>query len=426
MSRAPLRVAILGGGTVGGSVIRALLESPDRLTPHDGPPLRLTGIAVRNLEAARSRGLPSELLTDAPAHLVASPDVDVIVELMGGDEPAHTLIAAALGAGKPVVSANKHVLAHHGAELEAIARRTGAQLRFEAAVGGGIPILSPMATDLAANAIARVRGIVNGTTNYILSAMAENGSPYDEALAQAQALGYAEADPSGDVEGADAVNKLVVLARLAFGAWLDPAAIVDRPPTARGVGRPGITGVTDDEIEGASALGYTIRLLASASRPGPGTSGGQIAASVVPTAVPSTSPFGWTAGVVNGIEIDASPVGTIRVSGPGAGGDATSSAVLADLIAISRGLASTWAGLGPATSGPIEPASPLDGPRHWYAFVPAAEAVPLPAALDEAPTVELAHGTAVQTERVTLDEAQAAFRAILPRDVDVTLYPIDD
>jgi homoserine dehydrogenase len=344
---------------------------------------------------------------------------------MGGDEPAHTLITAALGAGKPVVSANKHILAHHGAELEAIARRTGARLRFEAAVGGGIPILSPMTTDLAANAIARVRGIVNGTTNYILTAMAENGSPYEDALADAQALGYAEADPSGDVEGADAVNKLVVLARLAFGAWLDPAAILDRPPTARGVGRPGITGVADDEIEGASVLGYTIKLLASASRPGPASAGGQIAASVLPTAVPSTSPFGRTDGVVNGIEIDASPVGTIRSRG--AGGDSTSSAVLADLIAISRGLGSTWAGLGPATSGPIEPASQLDGPRPWYAFVPTAAGMPpLAAVPHEAARVDLEHGTAVRSERVTLDEAQAAFQAIMPRPLDVTLYPIDD
>ena len=168
-------------------------------------------------------------LSDAPAHLVADDRIDVIVELMGGDEPAHTLIAAALSMGKSVVTANKHVIAHHGPELEAIARRTGAALRFEAAVGGGIPILGPLAGDLAADRVERVRGIVNGTTNFILTAMTDETAPldYDAALAEAQRLGYAEADPSGDVEGHDAANKLVILARLAFDRWLDPAAIAD-------------------------------------------------------------------------------------------------------------------------------------------------------------------------------------------------------
>ena len=258
MSRAPLRVGVLGAGTVGREVVRALLEFPERLTATDGAPLTLAGVACRDLAAARAGGIPAERLTDAPAHLVADPETDVVVELMGGDEPARTLIAAALGAGKPVVTANKHVIAHHGPELEAIARRTGTALRFEAAVGGGIPILGPLAADLAANTVGRVRGIVNGTTNYILTAMGQEGRAYEDVLADAQGLGYAEADPTGDVEGDDAVNKLVVLARLAFGEWLQPASIVRRPPTARGQGRPGITGVTDHEIEGAAALGDQI------------------------------------------------------------------------------------------------------------------------------------------------------------------------
>jgi len=423
MTAAPLRVAVLGAGTVGGAVIRALLDAPDRLTPTDGVPLRLVGIAVRDLVAARARGLPADLLTDAPAHLVASPEVDVIVELMGGDEPAHTLVAAALSAGKPVVTANKHVLAAYGPELERLSRATGAPLRFEAAVGGGIPILGPLATDLAANVFTRVRGIVNGTTNYILTAMAEDGSPYAEALADAQALGYAEADPSGDVEGADAVNKLVILARLAFGEWLDPAAIRTVPATARGDGRPGITGVGDLEMEGATALGYTMKLIASATR---ADGASPIVASVLPTVVPSNSPFGWTDGVTNRIEVDGSPVGTIRVAGPGAGGDSTSSAVLADLIAIARGLTSTWAGLRPATSGPAAPASPFDEPHGWYAFVPEVEDVDLPPALDEAAMVRFEAGTAVRSDRVSLAAARAAFRTILPAGADVTLYPIDD
>ena len=246
MSRAPLRVAVLGAGTVGRAVVCALLERADELRPADGPALVLSGIAVRDVARAIERGLPAELLTDAPAHLVADDEADVIVELMGGDEPAHTLISAALSMGKSVVTANKHVIAHHGPELEAAARRNGAALRFEASVGGGIPVLGPIASDLAANRIDRVRGIVNGTTNYILSAMTDEdaATDYATALAEAQRLGYAEADPSGDVEGHDAVNKLVILARLAFDRWLDPATIPTTPAHTGGPAGPGITTVS--------------------------------------------------------------------------------------------------------------------------------------------------------------------------------------
>ncbi|HSK51698.1 MAG TPA: homoserine dehydrogenase [Clostridia bacterium] len=421
MSRAPVRVAVLGAGTVGGEVVRGLRELGERLAPFDGGRLELTAIAVRDVDAARERGLPIELLTDAPAHLVASPDIDVIVELMGGDEPAHTLIAAALAAGKPVVTANKHVLAHHGPELESIARRQGVPLRFEAAVAGGIPVLSPLGSDLAANRITRVRGIVNGTTNYILSAMAEEGRSYDDVLADAQELGYAEADPSGDVEGHDAVNKLVILARLAFGRWLEPGSIVAAPPRARGEGRPGITGVTDQEVEGAEALGLTIKLLATVTRDGE-----RIVASVVPTAVPAESPFGWTDGVTNRIEIEAEPLGRVRLAGPGAGGSATSSAVLGDLLAVARGMPSTWAGLPPATAPAELAGHGLDVARHWYAFVPPVESTELPPALDEAASVGFEEGTALRTEAVSLAEARAAFDTILPPGADVTLYPVDD
>jgi homoserine dehydrogenase len=354
MTRAPLRVAVLGAGTVGREVVRALAERSDELTSVDGARLELIGVAVRDLAKARATGLPAGLLTDAPAHLVADPATDVIVELMGGDEPAHTLISAALGAGKAVVTANKHVLAHHGPELEAVARRTGAPLRFEAAVGGGIPVLGPLALDLAANRVTAVRGIVNGTTNYILSAMTDEGRDYRDVLIAAQAAGYAEADPSGDVEGHDAVNKLVILARLAFGVWLDPGEVrivaVDGP----GAGRPGITGIGSGDIAAAQARGEVIKLVASAERiDGDGDRDGDgetIVASVLPTPVRADSALGRTGGVLNRIEIDAEPVGTVAFSGPGAGGPATSSAVLGDLVAIARELGSTWAGLPPAGS----------------------------------------------------------------------------
>lgn len=343
MSRAPLRVAVLGAGTVGREVVRGLLERTGDLTAADGAPLVLTGVAVRDLTRARDAGLPAALLTDAPAHLVAADDTDVIVELMGGDEPAHTLIAAALAAGKSVVTANKHVVAHHGPELEATARRTGAALRFEAAVGGGIPVLGPLATDLVANRVTAVRGIVNGTTNYILTAMTRDGRAYDEVLAAAQVAGYAEADPSGDVEGHDAANKIVILARLAFGAWLDPSAVTLAAPGEPGNERPGITGVTAASIAAAGAAGEVVKLIARAGRDGDG-----VVASVLATRVAAGSALGRTDGVLNRIEIDAEPVGTVAFSGPGAGGAATSSAVLGDLMAIARGLGSTWAGLPPA------------------------------------------------------------------------------
>src|SRR6185295_15682048 len=195
---------------------------------------------------------------DAPAHLVAD-QIDLIVELMGGEEPARTLMLAALGAGIPVVTANKWVIARHGAELEAEARRTDTPFRFEAAVMGGTPILRLLAEDLAGSRVLSMRGIVNGTTNYILTEMATRGTDYAVALAAAQAAGYAEADPTSDVEGGDSADKLVILARLAFGVWLDRESVASGVPG----GAPGITGVTSADLALASKRGYAIRLLAT-------------------------------------------------------------------------------------------------------------------------------------------------------------------
>jgi homoserine dehydrogenase len=421
MSAAPLRVAVLGAGTVGSEVVRGLLEHADRLCAADGRPLVLVGVACRDLDGARRAGIPADLLTDAPAHLVASPETDVVVELMGGDEPARTLIAAALGGGKPVVTANKHVVAHHGADLETIARRAGAAFRFEAAVGGGMPILSPLASDLAANTVTRVRGIVNGTTNYILSLMARDGRPYAEVLADAQSLGYAEADPAGDVEGDDAVNKLVILARLAFGQWLDPAGVGRRPPSLRGLGRPGIVGVTAADLAAAARLGLAIRLIATAN---PSPAG--IAAAVLPSAVPAGGAFGRTDGVTNRVQIEAEPLGTLDVAGPGAGGAATSSAVLADLVAVGRGLSSTWAGLAPADGPVVAAVDPLAGPRRWFAFVPGGSARAGDAHLDGGAVEASETGVALATGPVVLDDARAIVARFASGEDDVTLYPIDD
>jgi homoserine dehydrogenase len=430
-TRAPLRVAVLGAGTVGGAVVQAFLERPEKLAPFDGARLVLGGVAEKDFAKAAARGIPAAILTDAAADLVADPAIDVVVELMGGDEPARTFVVAALGAGKAVVTANKHMVAHHGPELEAIARRTGAALRFEAAVGGGIPILSPLAADLAVNTVSRVRGIVNGTTNFILTAMSGGGRSYDDVLAEAQAKGYAEADPRGDVEGDDAVNKLVILARLAFGSWVDPVSVLRTPPSVRGWGRPGVTGVTSGEIEGAALLGLAIKLLAVAERgPGagaPGAAAGSLATTVMPTAVPRNGALGGTDGVLNRIEILAHPVGTVAFSGPGAGGEATSSAVLGDLLAIARGGGSTWAGLAPAAEAPVvaSAADPFAGARCWFAFLPGIA----PAGLEPGETAaieEIDGGTAVRTGPLTLEQVRAAIAPHLPAGVDVTLYPVTD
>lgn len=422
MSRAPLRVAVLGAGTVGREVVRRLLERGDRLCATDGASLVLAGVACRDLARARRAGIPAALLTDAPAHLVASPDTDVVVELMGGDEPARTLIAAALGAGKPVVTANKHVVAHHGLDLEAAARRAGVPFRFEAAVAGGIPVLGPLAADLAANEVTQVRGIVNGTTNFILSTMARDGRSYDDVLADAQAHGYAEADPAGDVEGDDAVNKLVILARLAFGRWLDPGSMGRRPPTVRGRGDPGIVGVTAVELDGAARVGLTIRLLASAY-----PLDGGVAAAVLPSAVPADGSFGRTDGVINRIEIQAAPLGTVELAGPGAGGEATSSAVLGDLLAVGRGLSSTWAGLA-AAIGPVTPAiDPLDGEHRWLAVIPAALAATPGPSIDPMMTglTDTGASLVIRTEPLDLGEARVRIAGLLGPDADATIYPID-
>lgn len=425
MSRPPLRVAVLGAGTVGREVVRAFLERPERLATADGQQLALAGVAVRDLGGARSRGVPAELLTDAPAHLVADPTVDVVVELMGGDEPAHTLIAAALAAGKPVVTANKHVVAHHGPELEAIARRTRAPLRFEAAVAGGIPVLAPLAADLAANEIRRVRGIVNGSTNFVLTAMARDGRDYDEVIAEARAAGYLEADPRADVEGHDAVNKIVLLARLAFGRWLDPASVAHVAPAADGEGRPGITGVSAADMSAAASLGLVIRLVAAAER----LADGSIAASVLPTAVPAVGPLGRTHGVLNRVEVTAEPLGAVAFEGPGAGGGATGSAVLGDLLAVARGAGSTWAGLPAAAAAPETACRPADPDGGWLVFLPGTTEATVAAALPRARLVPVRDGVAARLPGDPAS-ARAAIGALLtqrPASADaVTLYRVEE
>ena len=337
----PLRVGLLGLGTVGRAVAEALLDDRwrTRVRARGGPELELVAVGVR--EPGRSRGLVLPASVDASDDLealVARPDLDVVVELLGGLDPAERLVRSALEHGRAVVTANKALLAARGLSLEQLSRRTGAALRFEAAVGGGMPVLTALVRDLAATRIESVAGIVNGTTNHILTAMAHDGVAYADALAEAQRMGFAEADPTADVEGLDAAAKLAILARLAFGVWLDPESIPRASPNGEDGSAPGITGVTAAAIAAAGARDLVIKLVARAKR----GADEAVHAWVWPVAVARASPIGATDGVTNIIEIEAEPVGRVSFRGPGAGGPATSSAVLADLLALARDEGSTW------------------------------------------------------------------------------------
>jgi homoserine dehydrogenase len=357
-SGAPKRVALLGLGTVGAAVAARLLDEQWRevALSHGVQPATLVAVGVRDPGRARSIELPAAVeRTDDLAGVVARPDIDVVVELLGGLAPAGELIGTALAGGKSVVTANKALLAQQGPALETAARASGAALRFEAAVAAGIPILAPLARDLAANRIERVRGIVNGTTNFILSAMTADGREYADVLAEAQRNGYAEADPSADVDGWDAAHKLVLLARMAFGRWLPLSAI----------GRQGITGVSRSAVAQAAEQGLAIKLVVSADAAD--------RAWVEPCAVSRRSLLGSTDGVTNVVEVLGWPVGRVVFQGPGAGGDATSSAVLADLLALGRGEGSTWAALPLAAvadpdSAPAPPAGRADDGQRFAGF----------------------------------------------------------
>ena len=435
----PLRVALAGLGTVGGEVARALVSDPDHLARGAGG-RRLELAVVAEPDPGRPRNLDLagvERIVDATV-LPGRDDIDIVVELIGGLEAAGRLVEGALRAGRAVVTANKALLARRGPELEAAARERGAALRFEAAVGGGIPVLAPLAGDLAANRIRRVRGIVNGSTNFVLTAMTTGGGEYDDVVAEARELGYLEADPSADVEGRDAADKVVLLARLAYGGWVDVSAVRRAPAALSGDGRPGITGVTASEIAGAARLGLVMKLIGFAERAtsagssaggilaGVGSSAGGILAGVVPAAVASSSTLGTTNGVTNIVEVVAEPVGRVSFVGPGAGGTATSSAVLGDLLAIARGAGSTWGGLPPAGRAALA-GDVLDGERRWFISVPGSLGRPLRERLVEAEVTETAvagsFGLAVLTAVTSLAALRRALRSAGAPETTV-IYPV--
>ena len=313
----PLAVGLLGLGVVGGAVLSALSERGPEYRQRCGRPLRAAAVAVRDL--SRPRDLPdcAPALTDDPLSLCQRADIDLIVELMGGEQPALDCIQAALAAGKSVITANKEVIAKHGPDLLALARRNGVELRYEASVGGGIPVIGVLQRDLQANAVQRLRAIINGTTNYMITAMSSDGASYDDALAEAQRLGYAEADPSSDVDGVDAAYKLAILASLAFHARIAPDQVY----------REGIRALDARDFRHAADLGYTIRMLATARRAQPG-----LDLRVHPTLIDARDPMAQVDGVLNAVAIEADPLGAIVLEGPGAGAGATASAVIGDLL----------------------------------------------------------------------------------------------
>ncbi|WP_295533191.1 homoserine dehydrogenase [Synechococcus sp. UW140] len=316
-------IGLLGLGTVGAGVAEILLN-PSGRHPLVAE-LELRQVAVRSLARTLPQGLSQELLCTDPAAVVANPAVDLVVEVMGGIEPARSLILAAIEAGKAVVTANKAVIARHGAEIAAAAAAKGVYVLMEAAVGGGIPILEPLKQSLGANRIERVSGIINGTTNYILSRMAAEGASYAAVLADAQALGYAEADPDADVNGGDAADKIAIIVGLAYGGLVDRSEI----PTE------GIANLQLRDINYARELGYVVKLLAVAERVKTITDTSEVLdVRVHPTLVPKTHPLAGVNGVNNAILVEGDPVGQVMFYGPGAGAGPTASAVVADILNI--------------------------------------------------------------------------------------------
>lgn len=317
----PLKVALLGCGVVGTQVARLIIEQGADLTARIGRPLELVGIAVRSLDRPRPVKLQSLLTTDADA-LVSRGDIDIVIELIGGETDAGRLIRLAIDHGASVVTANKALLASQGESIFPAAERAGVDLYYEAAVAGAIPIIRPLRESLVGDSIQVVMGIVNGTTNYILDKMTTEGMDYQTALVQAQDLGYAEADPTADVEGHDAAAKAVLLASIAFHTWVSDSAVYCE----------GISRVMPGDIRAARDLDCVVKLLAVANT----LDDGRISVRVHPTMVPNSHPLASVGGAYNAIFVEAAAAGRLMFVGPGAGGAPTASAVVGDLVTVAR------------------------------------------------------------------------------------------
>lgn len=349
-----LRVGMLGCGNVGGAVVRLLDEHADDIARRAGCRLEVTRVAVREVDRDRDVPVDRSAFTTDGRSVVDDPGIDIVCELLGGEEPARSLILRAFERGKPVVTANKELLATRGRELLDASEASGLDLYFEAAVGGGIPLIRPLKESLSGERLRRVMGIVNGTTNFILTRMSEEGMAFPDALAEAQRLGYAEADPTVDVEGYDAAAKCAILTSIAFNARV----------VASDVYREGISRVTTDDIDFARRLGYVVKLLAIAE-----LHGERIAARVHPAMIPAGHPLASVRDAFNAVFIEGPKIGELMFYGRGAGGDPTATAVVGDLVSVARDLLAGTRGVGCTCfhERTIRPMSEMEG-QYYILF----------------------------------------------------------
>jgi homoserine dehydrogenase len=377
-----LRVAVLGGGSVGAQVASLLLEHGDELAQRAGAGLELVGVAVRDVSAPRSADIPAHLLTTDVESLILG--ADIVVELIGGVEPARTYILQALASGADVITGNKAVLANHGPELFELAEQVGAQLYYEAAVGGAIPIIRPLRDSLAGDRVRRILGIVNGTTNYILDRMDVARDTFAEALAEATRLGYAEADPTADVEGYDAAQKATILASLAFHTAVP----------LESVHREGMSTVTAEQVDQARKAGFVVKLLAICERltAPDGTEG--VSARVHPALVPLDHPLAAVHGANNAVFVEAEAAGSLMFYGAGAGGVETASAVLGDLVSAARRHVAGGPGVAESTNSDL-PVLPMSSVITRYQVT--LSVVDEPGVLARVASVFADHGVSVET-----------------------------
>jgi len=404
MRTRPLKVALLGCGVVGSEVARIMTTHAEDLAARIGAPVELAGVAVRRPSKVREGIDPALVTTDATA-LVKRGDIDVIVEVIGGIEPARTLITTAFEHGASVVSANKALLAQDGAALHAAAEEHDADLYYEAAVAGAIPLIRPLRESLAGDKVNRVLGIVNGTTNFILDKMDSTGAGYQEALDEATALGYAEADPTADVEGFDAAAKAAILAGIAFHTRV----------RLDDVYREGMTEVTAADFASAKNMGCTIKLLAICER---AEDGGSVTARVHPAMIPLTHPLASVRGAYNAVFVESDAAGQLMFYGPGAGGAPTASAVLGDLVAVCRNRLNGATGPGESAYAALPVSGMGEVVTRYHISLDVADK---PGVLAQVATVFAEHGVSIDTVRQTGKDGEASLVVVTHRASDAAL-----
>ncbi|MGY3338790.1 homoserine dehydrogenase [Streptomyces filamentosus] len=404
MRTRPLKVALLGCGVVGSEVARIMTTHADDLAARIGAPVELAGVAVRRPDKVRGGIDPSLITTDATA-LVKRGDIDVVVEVIGGIEPARALITTAFEHGASVVSANKALLAQDGATLYASAQQHGQDLYYEAAVAGAIPLIRPLRESLAGDKINRVMGIVNGTTNFILDKMDSTGAGYQEALDEATALGYAEADPTADVEGFDAAAKAAILAGIAFHTRV----------RLDDVYREGMTEVTAADFASAKQMGCTIKLLAICER---AADGGSVTARVHPAMIPLSHPLASVREAYNAVFVEAEAAGRLMFYGPGAGGSPTASAVLGDVVAVCRNRLNEATGPGESAYTQLPVSSMGEVVTRYHISLDVADK---PGVLAQVATVFAEHGVSIDTVRQQGKDGEASLVVVTHRAPDAAL-----